>query len=154
MTAADLLHDQVIPWFNQQDTPLLRVLTDRGTDYCGKVEHHADPLYLALEHIDHSKTKARHPQTNGIVERFHRTMKNEFYDITFRKKIDSSLSELQADLNLWLQQYHEFRPHAGKYGYGKTPMQTFKDAPHIAIDKKIDHMMGSSDNSTYLPEVV
>ncbi len=154
ITAADLLNDQVIPWFNQQDIPLLRVLTDRGTEYCGKVENHAYQLYLALENIDHSKTKARHPQTNGIVERFHRTMKNEFYDITFRKKIYSSLSELQADLNLWLQQYNEFRPHAGKYCYGKTPMQTCKDARHIAIDKKIDNMMGSSDNSTYLAEVV
>lgn len=90
----------------------------------------------------------------GIVERFHRTMKNEFYDITFRKKIYRSLAELQADLNLWLKQYNELRPHAGKYCYGKTPMQTFKDARHIAIDKKIDNIMGCSDNSTYLAEVI
>lgn len=154
ITAADLLNDQVIPWFSQQDVPLLRVLTDRGTEYCGKVENHAYQLYLALENIDHSKTKARHPQTNGIVERFHRTMKNEFYDITFRKKIYNSLAELQADLNLWLQQYNELRPHAGKYCYGKTPMQTFKDAKHIAIEKKIDNIMGSADNLTYRAEVV
>ena len=120
----------------------------------GKVENHAYQLYLALEDIDHSKTKARHPQTNGIVERFHRTMKNEFYEITFRKKIYSSLADLQADLNLWLQQYNELRPNSGKYCYGKTPMQTFKDAKHIAIEKKIDNIMGRTDNLTYRAEVV
>jgi len=80
-------------------------------------------------------------------------MKNEFYDITFRKKIYIILSELQSDLNLWLKQYNELRPHARKYCYGKTPMQTFKDAKHIAIDKKNDNIMGSSDNSTYLAKV-
>jgi len=66
ITAAHLLNEVVLPWFNEQDIPLLRVLTDRGTEYCGKVEHHAYQLYLAIENIDHSKTKVRHPQTNGI----------------------------------------------------------------------------------------
>lgn len=70
-----MLNDRVIPWFAEQDVSLLRILTDRGTEYCGKVEHHAYQLYLAVENIDHSKTKARHPQTNGMVERLHRTMK-------------------------------------------------------------------------------
>ncbi len=75
ITAADMLNDKVIPWFEQQEIPLLRVLTDRGTEYCGKVEHHAYQLYLAVENIDHSKTRARHPQTNGICERLNRTIK-------------------------------------------------------------------------------
>lgn len=87
ITAADALNDNVLPWFEQQEVPLLRVLTDRGTEYCGKPENHAYQLYLALEDIDHSKTKARSPQTNGICERFHRTMKDEFYSIAFRKKL-------------------------------------------------------------------
>nr|WP_230675835.1 integrase core domain-containing protein [Piscirickettsia salmonis] len=78
MTAAHALNESVIPWFEERDTPLLRILTDRGTEYCGKIEHHAYQLYLAIEDVDHTRTKARSPQTNGICERFHRTMKQEF----------------------------------------------------------------------------
>jgi transposase InsO family protein len=86
ITAADMLNDKVIPTFDEQQVDLLRILTDRGTEYCGKIENHPYQLYLAMEDIDHSRTKANHPQTNGICERFHKTMKNKFYDITFRKK--------------------------------------------------------------------
>ena len=74
ITVTHALNEKVIPWFTEQDVPLLRILTDRGTEYCGLVEHHAFQLYLALEDIDHSKTKVRHPQTNGICERFHKTI--------------------------------------------------------------------------------
>lgn len=154
ITAADALNDRVLPWYAEQEVPLLRILTDRGTEYCGKVELHAYQLYLAVENIDHSKTKARHPQTNGIVERFHRTMKQEFYDIAFRKKIYTTLDELQHDLDEWLSTYNNLRPHAGKYCYGKTPMQTFRDSKHIAIEKNIGNMLRISDSSTYLAETV
>jgi len=109
ITAADMLNDKVLPWFEEQKIPLLRILTDRGTEYCGKIENHAYQLYLAIENIDHSKTKVRHPQTNGMCERFHRTMKEEFYDITFRKKIYKDLNELQADVDFWLEKYNKFR---------------------------------------------
>lgn len=154
ITAADFLNDKVIPWFNEQRVSLLRILTDRGSEYCGKVENHAYQLYLAVEDIDHSKTKARHPQTNGIVERFHRTMKQEFYDIAFRKKIYHNLEELQKELDAWLEQYNNIRPHAGKYCYGKTPMQTFKDSKHIANEKNISSILDKADNSTYLTSSV
>ena len=86
ITAADLLNDKVLPLFESHDVPMLRMLTDRGTEYCGKVEQHDYQLYLAVKNIDHTKTKARHPQTNGIVERFHKTILNEFYQVAFRKK--------------------------------------------------------------------
>ena len=72
--AADLLNDRVIPFFEQYEIPLLRVLTDRGTEYCGKPDQHDYQLYLAIEDIDHTKTKTKSPQTNGICERFHRTI--------------------------------------------------------------------------------
>lgn len=137
ITAADMLNDRVVPFFDEQGIPLSRILTDRGTEYCGKVENHSYQLYLAMEDIDHSKTKANSPQTNGICERFHRTMKNEFYDVAFRKKIYQSLEELQADVDQWLFKYNEQRPHSGKHCYGKTPMQTFREARHIAIEKRI-----------------
>ena len=111
ITAADMLNGNVLPWFTEQGIDLLRVLTDRGTEYCGKIENHAYQLYLAIENIDHSKTKVRSPQTNGICERFHRTMKQEFYDVAFRKKIYNSLEELQIDVEEWLKKYNIFRPH-------------------------------------------
>jgi len=154
ITAADMLNDKVLPWFQEHELPLLRILTDRGTEYCGKIEHHAYQLYLAIENIDHSKTKVRHPQTNGICERFHRTMKEEFYDITFRKKIYNDLSELQSDVDLWLDKYNKIRPHSGRFCYGKTPFKTFEDTKHVAIEKNLGSLCEQSDSSTWptMPE--
>lgn len=149
ITAADMLNDRVIPLFNEQGIDLLRILTDRGTEYCGKIENHSYQLYLAMEDIDHSKTKANHPQTNGICERFHKTMKNEFYDIAFRKKIYTSLAELQLDVDQWIDKYNERRPHSGKHCYGKTPMQTFREAKHLATEKTIP-VAKTSDSETNL----
>ena len=147
ITSADLLNDRVLPWFALQGVVLLRMLTDRGTEYCGKVEHHAYELYLAVEDIDHSKTKARHPQTDGICERFHRTIKEEFYDIAFRKKVYHSIEELQKDVDEWIRKYNEYRPHSGKYCYGKTPMQTFLEGKSIAQEKQLDRQSILSDTN-------
>lgn len=151
ITAADMLNDRVVPFFEQQDVPLLRVLTDRGTEFCGKVENHAYQLYLAVENIDHSRTKAYTPQTNGICERFHKTLKNEFYDTAFRKKLYRSLEELQTDLDQWLKFYNNDRPHSGKYCYGKTPMQTFLDAKHIAQEKNLSSLVAQQNSSDSQP---
>lgn len=150
ITAAHMLNEVVLPWFSEQNVPLLRVLTDRGTEYCGKVEEHAYQLFLAVENIDHSKTKARSPQTNGICERLHKTMKHEFYDIAFRKKIYTSLEELQCDVNDWLKEYNEFRPHSGARCYGKTPKQTFLEGKAIAIDKQLDNKYKVEENKPEL----
>jgi transposase InsO family protein len=135
ITAADMLNDRVIPFFEEQGVPLMRILTDRGTEYCGTLENHAYELFLSIEGIDHTKTKAHTPQTNGICERFHKTMKNEFYDSALRKKIYTSLEELQTNVDTWLQYYNHERPHSGKYCYGKSPMQTFREYKDVAIDK-------------------
>src|SRR5437762_1143420 len=140
LVAADMLNDRVLPFFEEQDVSLLRILTDRGTEYCGQREHHEYQLYLAVENIDHSRTKTKHPQTNGICERFHRTMQEEFYATAFRKKLYSSLQELQADLDDWLAEYNRTRPHSGKYCYGKTPMQTFLDSVSLAREKMLDSL--------------
>jgi len=141
LVAADLLNDRVLPFLEEQDVPLLRILTDRGTEYCGQREHHEYQLYLAVENIDHSKTRAKSPQTNGICERFHRTLQDEFYSIAFRKRLYTSLEQLQADLDLWLEEYNYNRPHSGKYCFGKTPMQTFFDSRHLADDKQLDRFV-------------
>lgn len=137
LVAADILNDRVLPFFEEHDISLLRVLTDRGTEYCGAREHHEYELYLALEDIDHSKTKAKPPQTNGICERFHRTIQDEFYATAFRKKIYTTLGELQADLDAWLDEYNNQRTHSGKYCYGRTPMQTFLETLPLAKDKML-----------------
>ena len=150
LVAAHALNETVIPWFQAQEVPLLRILTDRGTEYCGKMDEHAYQLFLAVEDIDHSKTKARSPQTNGICERFHKTMKHEFYDIAFRKKIYHSVEELQADVNGWLKNYNELRPHSGSRCYGKTPLQTFQDAKKLAKEIQLENQFENKDNEAEL----
>lgn len=137
LTAADMLNDKVLPFYEEMEMPVLRILTDRGTEYCGLVESHEYQLILGLENIDHTKTKAKSPQTNGICERFHKTILDEFYKIAFRKKIYSSIEELQLDLDSWLEQYNEERTHQGKKCCGRTPMQTLIDAKQITDSKKL-----------------
>lgn len=140
LTAADILNDQVIPFYQEKDIRLLRILTDRGTEYCGKREYHEYELYLTIEEIEHSKTKVRSPQSNGICERFHRTVQEEFYAIAFRKKLYSSIEEMQKDLDQWLAYYNNERPHSGKYCFGKTPMQTFDETIQLAKEKMLETM--------------
>src|SRR5207248_11316976 len=124
ITAAEILNDRVVPFYDEHGIRLCRVLTDRGTEFCGR-ESHEYELYLAVEDIDHSRTKAKSPQTNGICERFHRTLLDEFYRVAFRKKIYHTIEELQTDLDAWLVDYNEQRPHQGRWCFAKPPMQTF-----------------------------
>lgn len=138
ITSADILNDRVLPFFEQQSLPMLRILTDRGTEYCGKVEQHDYQLYLAINNIDHTRTKANSPQTNGICERFHKTILQEFYQVTFRKKIYETIDELQKDLDEWLQYYNNERTHQGKMCCGRTPMQTLMDSKQIWMEKFIN----------------
>lgn len=137
LVAADLLNDRVLPFYEGHGIPLLRVLTDRGTEFCGNREYHEYELYLALENIEHSKTRVKSPQSNGICERFHKTVLDEFYRVAFRKKVYGSIEELQKDLDLWLTEYNEQRVHSGKYCYGKTPLQTFVDTLPLAKEKML-----------------
>src|SRR4051794_16421859 len=144
LVAADMLNDKVLPFYQDQQVDLLRILTERVTEYCGAREHHEYQLYLSIEDIDHTKTKAKSPQTRGICERFHRTMQEEFYAIAFRKKIYTSLEELQKDIDQWQQFYNNERPHSGRYCYGKTPTQTFMDSKGLAQAKDVNNLFGQS----------
>lgn len=138
ITSADLLNDRVLPFFEDHQLPLLRILTDRGTEYCGRAESHDYQLYLAINDIDHTKTKARSPQTNGICERFHKTVLQEFYQITFRKKIYSTIEDLQTDLDEWLFYYNNERTHQGKRCCGRTPLETLVDGKNLWQDKNLN----------------
>jgi len=150
LVAADMLNDRVLPFFEETAVPLLRILTDRGTEFCGNREHHEYQLYLAVENIDHSKTKAYSPQTNGICERFHRTIQDEFYSIAFRKRLYDTLEQLQTDADVWICEYNEVRPHTGKYCFGKTPMQTFLDANHLSDEKQLDRLPVATSSDGFL----
>lgn len=146
ITAADLLNDKVLLFFEEQNIPLLRILTDRGTEYKGKREHHEYELYLDIENIEHSKIQVRSPQSNGICERLHRTMQDEFYAVAFRRKLYTSLEQLQHDLDDWLDYYNNERPHSGRYCYDKTPMQTFISSKPLAEEKMLDTLSLEKQN--------
>jgi len=135
ITAAEMLNDRVLPFFDEHDIRVSRVLTDRGTEYCGTPQSHPFELYLALENIDHTRTKAKSPQTNGICERFNKTILQEFYQVALRRKLYRSMTDLQADLDAWMREYNTVRTHQGRWCYGKTPMQTFIDMLPVAREK-------------------
>jgi transposase InsO family protein len=136
LTAADILNDRVIPFFDEQGIRIDRMLTDRGTEYCGAHDRHEYELYLAVEDIDHTRTKVKSPQTNGICERFHKTLLDEFYRVAFRKRLYDTVEMLQADLDGWMMSYNEVRTHQGRWCFGKTPMQTFLDSADLAREKQ------------------
>jgi transposase InsO family protein len=135
VTAADLLNDRVLPFFEEEGVPVLRVLTDRGTEFCGSPDKHPYELFLQLNEIEHTKTKAKSPQTNGICERVHQTLLNEFYRVAFRKKVYSDLETLQIDLDEYLEYYNTQRTHQGKRCQGRTPMATFQEGKKLFAEK-------------------
>lgn len=140
ITAADLLNDPVLPFYESQGLPMLRILTDRGTEYCGKVEQHDYQLYLAINDIDHPKTKAMSAQTNGICERFHKTILQEFYQVRFQKKLYADLENLQMDLDNWLWHYNNERTHQGKMCCGRTPMAKLLDGKRVWAEKDLNQI--------------
>lgn len=138
VTAADTLNDRVLPFFDDQGVDILRILTDRGTEFCGAPDKHPYEIFLQYHEIEHTKTRARRPQSNGICESFHKTVLNEFYRVTFRKKIYRDLRELQKDLDEWIKYYNNSRTHQGKRCQGRTPMQTFMDSLELVKQKNLD----------------
>lgn len=137
ITAAEVLNDRVIPFFDEHGVTISRMLTDRGAEYCGAHDRHEYELHLAVEDIDHTRTKVKSPQTNGICERFHKTVLDEFYRVAFRKRIYQSIDQLQADLDRWVREYNEVRTHQGRWCFGRTPMQAFLDTAPLAKEKMI-----------------
>ncbi|WP_282610543.1 IS481 family transposase [Pelagibius sp. Alg239-R121] len=138
ITAADMLNDKVLAFYEQHDLPVLRILTDRGTEYCGRADRHDYQLFLAINDIEHNKTKVKSPQTNGICERFHKTILQEFYQVTFRRKIYETIEQLQNDLDEWIDYYNNDRTHQGKICEGRTPMQTLVEGKTVWKEKFVD----------------
>jgi transposase InsO family protein len=123
--AVALLHNTVIPQLEAWNIPIGAILTDNGREYCG-TEAHPYQLYLRLNDIEHRTTKVKSPQTNGFVERFSQTVKEEFLPISFRKKLYTRIDQLQDDLDLWLHHYSFERPHQGYRNLGGRPFDTVK----------------------------
>lgn len=123
--AVAVVHNEVLPFYAAQDLPVTAILTDNGREFCG-TETHPYELYLALCEIEHRRTKVRRPQTNGFVERFNRTVLDEFFRLALRTTLYESVEALQADLDVWLHDYNYARPHQGYRNLGKRPIDTIR----------------------------
>lgn len=119
--AVAVLHNDVLPFYAELGISVEKVLTDNGREFCG-TDSHPYELYLQLNEIKHKRTKVAHPQTNGFVERFHRTVLDKFFRLVFRTTFYESVAALQGDLDAWLIEYNTQRPHQGYRNRGKRPM--------------------------------
>ncbi len=130
--AVAVLHNDVLPFYKKLRLPVGAVLTDNGREFCG-TENHPFELYLDLNDIEHRRTRVKRPQTNGFVERFHRTALDEFYRVALREKVYLSVEALQEDLDHWLRHYNRERPHLGYRNNGRTPFETVQTfvKPHV-----------------------
>ena len=125
-TAVDVLYDRVLPFYEAQGLPVEHILTDNGREYCGRPMIHPYQIFLEFNDIEHRRTKVARPRTNGFVERFNRTVLDEFFRETFREKFYASVEELQADLDQWLHRYNYERPHRGYRNMGRRPIETIE----------------------------
>lgn len=121
--AVAVVHNDVLPFYREKELPVEAVITDNGREFCGK-DSHPYELYLELNDIEHRRTQVRRPQTNGFVERFNRTVLDEFFRVAFRKKFYESVEALQEDLDAWLIHYNTERPHQGYRNMGRRPIDT------------------------------
>jgi hypothetical protein len=122
-----VLHERVLPFYDEHRVTLKAVLTDCGREYTGRADRHLYELYTGAQGIEHRTTRPASPYTNGFAERFHQTLKNEFFAKKFREKWYRTLEELQHDLDEFLEFYNQRRPHSGYRPNGRTPYQTFLD---------------------------
>lgn len=128
ITAADLLYDRVLPFYDALGVTVGAVLTDNGREFCGIKERHAYELLLAVEDIEHRTTKIRCPRTNGFVERMNRTLLDECFRVKGRTNWYTSVDELQRDIDSFLAYYNLERSHQGYRLKGKTPAQALREA--------------------------
>lgn len=126
VTAVHLLNDRVLPFFEQHAVNVETVLSDNGREFCGRPDQHPYELFLQLEEIEHYMTRVRRPQSNGYIERFHRTLLDEHLRNAGRTKWYESVEEMQNDLVAYLEKYNTKRPHQGRGMNGRTPYAVFK----------------------------
>lgn len=137
ITAADTLHHHVLPFSEEHGVAVEHLLTDNGREFCGRELQHPFELYLAISQVRHRRTEVRSPETNGFCERFHRTLKEEFFAVAFRKSFYESVEQLQADLDHYLNFYNRQRAHQGYRTQGRPPYQAFLDGVKHMQEKSL-----------------
>jgi transposase InsO family protein len=130
-TAVDILYDRVLPFYREQGLEVEHILTDNGREYCGRPMIHPYQIFIEFNDITHRKTKVATPRTNGFVERFNRTVLDEFFRETFRSKFYGSVEELQQDLDQWVHYYNYERPHRGYRNRGRRPIETIEEGKRV-----------------------
>jgi len=126
LTAVQVLNNHVLPFFEEHGIPIRTVLSDNGREFCGRPDRHPYELFLQLEGVEHRTTKVRRPQSNGFIERFHRTLLDEHFRVVGRSKWYETIEEMQQDLDGYLESYNRKRPHRGRGMEGRTPYAVFK----------------------------
>ena len=127
VTAVQVLNNDVLPFFEAYNARISTILSDNGREFCGRPDRHPYELFLQLEGIEHRTTKVRRPQSNGFVERLHRTLLDEHFRVAGRKNWYESVEQMQKDLDDYLIHYNTKRPHQGRNMNGKTPEKVFKE---------------------------
>lgn len=127
VTAVHLMNADVIPTFEDHGGKVETVLSDNGREFCGRPDQHPYELFLQLEDIAHRTTRVKRPQSNGIVERFHRTVLDEHFRVEGRRTWFETIEEMQVVLDAWLVTYNTARPHQGRGMNGRTPIQAFTE---------------------------
>ena len=126
VTAVQILNNHVLPFFEEHGVKVETILSDNGREFCGREDRHPYELFLQLEEIEHRKTKVGRPQSNGFIERFHRTLLEEHLRIKGRTTWYETVAEMQKDLDAYLETYNRQRPHRGRGMKGRTPYEVFK----------------------------
>jgi transposase InsO family protein len=127
VTAVHLMNNHVIPTFEQHNAKIETVLSDNGREFCGRPDQHPYELFLQLEEIEHRTTRVKRPQSNGIVERLHRTLLDEHFRVEGRRTWFETVEEMQTVLDDYLVGYNQRRPHQGRGMNGRTPVVAFVD---------------------------
>jgi transposase InsO family protein len=132
ITACDLLYERVLPFYDALGMPVQSILTDNGREFCGKPESHPYELLLAMEDVEHRRTRVRTPRTNGFVERMNRTLLDECFRVKGRENWYLEIAEIQRDLDAFMAHYNLERSHQGYRLGGRTPAQALREA--LGID--------------------
>jgi transposase InsO family protein len=127
VTAVHILNEDVLPFYEELGVQINTILSDNGREYCGRPDRHPYEIFLQLESIEHRTTKIRRPQSNGFVERLHKTLLDEHFRVMGRKKWYESIEEMQKDLDKYLRHYNHERSHQGRNMNGRTPYQAFME---------------------------
>jgi transposase InsO family protein len=127
VTAVHVLNEDVLPFFESHGIPIQTILSDNGREFCGRPDRHPYELFLQLEGIKHKTTRVRRPQSNGFVERLHKTLLDEHFRVKGRQKWYETLEEMQKDLDAYLEYYNTKRPHQGRNMNGRTPEKAFAE---------------------------